>query len=632
MTRTLRALADVAFPALTVALGLQMLRVMFPALVLNKRAPFAAGEFAAILFGTFLLAFAAPLLARWLSPRRALIASTAGVALVRIALQLVRNADARIWIASAGVLLFLWFIPLYLGCARGSTQRPGFGPAFLAGLVFDTTLHGLFGTYDYAWVIDAGTIALTVALSAVQLLLLRRFAASIEPAHGDSISSPAWPLAGFGVALFLHAVILQNIARQSTLLQLSTADAFLLVMASNLAALVVFSILPRLPSSVLKPIAFGATAMLALLLLLPSGAIGLILSHVSVAALLYPAGLIADRAGERAGLSRTAVAWAGGMLAFLLLMFVYYFAYNVALPFENDVLFFVATGLLGIAAYGAASAAREPGTLAAGWMPIALGALLLIFPAAIRLAAPTPIELEAVARFPLRVMSYNIHMGFDVDGWADLESLARTIESGQADIVVLQEVPRGWYINASIDAPAWLSRRLGMSFVFAGSADAVWGNVILSRYRIIESESEPLPEAGVRPRRNLIWAEVQADGPGNLIVIAAHLDHNRARSRLEQIPTLLAAYQAQACCSRIVIGDMNSTPNSTEYVQFRDAGLSDAYLLAGVAPDEGFTFRADAPDIRIDYIWLSPDLSAADFRVLEGAASDHRGLAVTLDR
>jgi hypothetical protein len=100
-------LLDLLFPALTIAFGLQMLRVFIPSLVLHRRAASAPAEFGVVLYGAFLLAFLAPLLPRLLGMRRALIVSAASVSLIRVVMQLVHDVDARIWIAAAGVLAFL---------------------------------------------------------------------------------------------------------------------------------------------------------------------------------------------------------------------------------------------------------------------------------------------------------------------------------------------------------------------------------------------------------------------------------------------------------------------------------------------------------------------------------------------
>ncbi|HET8678952.1 MAG TPA: endonuclease/exonuclease/phosphatase family protein, partial [bacterium] len=62
----------------------------------------------------------------------------------------------------------------------------------------------------------------------------------------------------------------------------------------------------------------------------------------------------------------------------------------------------------------------------------------------------------------------------------------------------------------------------------------------------------------------------------------------------------------------------------------RNAGLRDAFALAGRGG--GYTYSSTRPERRIDYIWLSPDLRAQDFRVLLGQASDHFGITVTVLR
>jgi len=78
------------------------------------------------------------------------------------------------------------------------------------------------------------------------------------------------------------------------------------------------------------------------------------------------------------------------------------------------------------------------------------------------------------------------------------------------------------------------------------------------------------------------------------------------------------------------MGDLNATPEAREIAMLKDAGLRDAFTLAGQG--SGLTYSSEAPERRIDYIWVSPDLKARDFRVLPGQASDHLGIAVTVGR
>jgi endonuclease/exonuclease/phosphatase family metal-dependent hydrolase len=141
-------------------------------------------------------------------------------------------------------------------------------------------------------------------------------------------------------------------------------------------------------------------------------------------------------------------------------------------------------------------------------------------------------------------------------------------------------------------------------------------------------------------RRSALSATVAVGGDESLIVIAVHLHHVEAHGavRERQVEAFLAALAPER--RTIVLGDFNATRDAPEIAMIRKAGLRDAFESARLAPgaaeqpagDPGYTFRSDRPDRRIDYIWVTPDLSVRDFRVMPGQASDHRGVAVTVDR
>src|SRR4029453_12192985 len=140
-------------------------------------------------------------------------------------------------------------------------------------------------------------------------------------------------------------------------------------------------------------------------------------------------------------------------------------------------------------------------------LPTAVGVVLLLAPALFWLTAPDPVGAAPAPGG--RVLSYNPHFGFDPRGWSDLEGIARAIEASGAEVVGLQEVSRGWYVNGSTDMLAWLQRRLRMPFArFAGASDAIWGNAVLSRYPIVSGEVVRLPGEGGPLRRNAPRAEL----------------------------------------------------------------------------------------------------------------------------
>jgi endonuclease/exonuclease/phosphatase family metal-dependent hydrolase len=168
--------------------------------------------------------------------------------------------------------------------------------------------------------------------------------------------------------------------------------------------------------------------------------------------------------------------------------------------------------------------------------------------------------------------------------------------------------------------------------VFGGASDARWGSV-LSRYPIAESGVAMLPLGGAPLRRNVTWADIDI-GQGRLLhVMAVHLHHVQsepaAQLRQEQIRALLPLWGNKP--RAVILGDFNATPATGEYALLRDAGLQDAWLAAGAPKWAELTYASDGLYERIDYIWLGPGLIARDFATSTSMASDHRGIAVTVE-
>jgi endonuclease/exonuclease/phosphatase family metal-dependent hydrolase len=706
---------ELVLPALTVVSGLQLLRLMVATVVGVYRDRLGAPLTSLALFAFLVvgLGFLAAPVARLLGRRRALLASAAGVALVRLVVQLVPDPLARWLLAPVGVVLFLWFVPLWL-----VRDGRGFGLALLVGLAVDTALAGLGGSWDYAWSITPWTVALAAALAGAALWAL----AALPDRGRVAIGAPdgRWaplPLAGIGPALFLHALMWQNLGWQATLSGRSQSLAFAVVMVANLAA----GAVTALAREVRWPVVGMAVAMLAVAVALAQEATlaACVLGQAATAVLLV---LIVRRAtdpgtGEAARLGPVTTAWAGGMALFVLLVFAYYAAYDVVLPFGNEVLPALAALLLAAAAIVAMGAPRRPGDEAAtsrpgrdpgardsgardpgdrdpgavetrrrlpdssatlptgalatgeglsamatgegvsamatggglkpmatgeGLRPMArpagpylisvgVGVVLLLAPTLFWLTAPDPV---AAAPAPwVRVMSYNLHFGFDIRGWSDLEGIARAIEASGAEVVGLQEVSRGWYVNGSTDMLAWLQRRLRMPHArFAGASDEIWGNAVLSRYPIVASEVIQLPREGVPLRRNALAVELDLGAGRRLDVVVTHLHHvegpEGARVRLAQLPPLLERVAGRP--ATVLLGDFNAEPGSAEIALVRGAGLTDAFVAGAGRPADERTWPSDRPDRHIDYIWLSGDLTASGFAAAPGRASDHRGVAVTV--
>ncbi len=190
-------------------------------------------------------------------------------------------------------------------------------------------------------------------------------------------------------------------------------------------------------------------------------------------------------------------------------------------------------------------------------------------------------------------MTYNLHNGFDTAGWLGLEALARTIEQQDPDVVALQEVARGWVIDGSTDMVGWLSQRLQMEYVFAPTAGPLWGNAVLSRLPIKESQTHPLPTQDLLLRRGYVRVVVDLGGGRTLDVIATHYHHLEDGSavRVQESQAILDAWSGAP--RTVFMGDLNAEPGSPEIEMLREAGLVEAVAQAGLSP--GYTYDSVAP-------------------------------------
>jgi len=112
------------------------------------------------------------------------------------------------------------------------------------------------------------------------------------------------------------------------------------------------------------------------------------------------------------------------------------------------------------------------------------------------------------------------------------------------------------------------------------------------------------------------------------LVIVTHLHQVEADThiRAAQIPVILDFWDHQE--QTVIMGDFNAEPSAGEIGLIYDSGLLDAWLEAGQG--QGYTFDANDPYQRIDYIWVSPDLGVIEIKVVQTLASDHIPVLTTI--
>jgi len=616
-----------ALPAITMAFGLQLLRVLLPSLVwyLGDSAGVSYFLLGPLAFGIFLTSFLAAAFRRALGHWHALVVAMGGLGLVRLVEQAVTIPSLDLALAILGTILFSFFFPLYLAQARaqGGSASQRFGLGLLLGLLLDTTIHGALGTLDLSWRPGSVGLAVVLVLVATQWWLLAHIP-KIAAQDTDASFLDSLPLAAIGPFIFLAAVVLQNVARSSTLLSSPQPMAFLLVILAGLLGILACR-------AALEFWGLLLSAVLLVILMWPQEAspvtgVAALLGNLATFPLLAAIFAGLGTRVSQGGLWRTAMANGIGWLLFVLLVFLYYIGYDIRIGVPNQVLPSMAAVMMGLAALGAARFLAY-GREARDWLPTACAGILLVVPVALLIAwrEPTPV---AGSGFPVRVMTYNLHNGFNTDGRLDPEAIARTIEQAKPDILGLQEVERGWYIDSSLDLLVWLAQRLRLPYIYGPTADPVWGNAILSRYPLKEWGNEPLPPRNLLLKRGLLWARVDIGSGQELLFIVTHFHHieKDTEIRQQQSPELLRFWNNRPYT--IIVGDFNATPDSREIAMLRDAGLQDAFAAAGQG--QGLTWPSDSPKVRIDYIWFSPDLVVSDLMMPQSTASDHLGLAVTV--
>lgn len=241
-----------------------------------------------------------------------------------------------------------------------------------------------------------------------------------------------------------------------------------------------------------------------------------------------------------------------------------------------------------------------------------------------------------------RVLVFNIHAGKDAAGRPNLEDVAALVRSVDADLVLLQEVDRGTRRSGNVDQVERLAELTGYSTTFGRSLDydgGQYGIAALSRRPITGEFTEALPisppqaRAGgsYEPRAALTFTTVT--GGGRLLAINTHLDASRDEHyRLQESAHILSIAKRLRSSSIPLVagGDFNAEPGSETYRQLVAGGFRDAWRECGAG--DGFTYPADKPIKRIDYLFLTSPLTCTRAEVLDSRASDHRPLLVTVTR
>ena len=562
----------------------------------------------------FATSFLAPLVGWQIGPRRSTALSGLILGLATLLATLSRNNLLDLALTTVGLAAGMWWLGL-LHSSRAADRPSPLPVALPVAFVGDVALRSAFRTVP---VVDA---PLSVAAPLVLVAALVFFAAGITALGGPRQWTRPGLVGAVGL-LAIPALILVAETAGTNGAQIALASGLGLgpdgSRSTYLGTVLVGLGLAAGSLALTRGFSRGLLAAIGCAV----GA-GLVWAHVPtvslVGGLVLAAGVIAAGATlaadqlvpARSPLVVT-LALAVGWMAFLAAAFGFYafWAYEPAA--------WAATALVVVAALAHARVPVPP------WrgLALALAPIAIVVPAAILVVTPAPAATEP-ARAMFRLMTYNIHQGFNADHVPSLDALAEAIARESPDVLLLQEVVRGWMIDEQHDALIVLSERLAMPYIFGPNVGDLYGNAVLSRYPIAEVRRVHFasqPSLARQPRGALLVRI------GDVLVINTHLDDvsDSSAVRQEQMRTILREWDGEKLA--ILAGDMNATPETIEIALIDQAGFGD------LAESAGLTFPADNPSKRIDYVWGIGVTGSNAHTVDAPNASDHRGLVVNVRR
>jgi len=654
--------------------GLQILSSFFSMLVnfLRERPSVSLIQVAIYALVTFLLVFLAGFLFKKFSKQHLFLIVIIGVAVLRFVLQVIRIAPLSLAASALGMVFWIMSLIFFISLAQQRRIKLFFTvfPAVLFGFAINTSINGLLGTWDMIWRPEPLIIFIIFAfvIFKIRLALGASFVFENQKSYTDGSKSVFYSLVILMPFVFLQLFQFQNIAALDAKTGFAPILSSGIIIASNSAALAFSYLISikrfKLPitiiSAILVVLSFWPEVTGSLYI--AQTVLGNIASWWLLLAILNRA---VSFSKEKIPLRNISALGLSGVFLFIF-AFIYYGSYDLNLPIKSWMIpVFISAalavfGILSVAlknkvrlkaatqpdrdnfsgSYNSANTESRfgiPKDLKSSIFTKGIDKFAMIFLIISLFIVPVVLDIPsgynpdtAVQKDNIRVLNYNIHQGFNIDGYLDLENIARVIEKNDADIVSLNEVSRGWIINGSADTYEWLADRLSMEYkLFMPASDSIWGNAILSRYPLKLENSGFLPRLDAPLRRSYILAEADLSTLGikNISIFTTHLHHiaGEGFKRETQVKSILDLLKKRS--RTIISGDFNAKTEDPEIRLITEAGFIDSQLALG--KQDELTWVHYEPFKRIDYIWVTPDIKISDFTVTYSKASDH--LAISVD-
>lgn len=233
----------------------------------------------------------------------------------------------------------------------------------------------------------------------------------------------------------------------------------------------------------------------------------------------------------------------------------------------------------------------------------------------------------------LRVVTFNMGSGRDVEGHIDLPATAELLVQADADIIGLQEVDRYFSKRSNFeDQVSWLSERLNMYAAYGpnidwlaaeeGQPNRQYGNAVLSKYPIISYKNHLLTsfpnEQGVNEPRGVLETVIDFDGT-SIAFLNTHfsLDKQEQNVGVEELVEVTARLAKKPV---LIVGDFNMAPHEKPMKRLL------SHFKPALHPDMHYptTYsRDEVKGTRLDYILSNRHWKSKLVAVLPTKLSDH---------
>ncbi|WP_162250910.1 MULTISPECIES: endonuclease/exonuclease/phosphatase family protein [unclassified Nocardioides] len=540
------------------------------------------------------------------------------VLLSRVALQVVGGGQPQLWCASIGVACAVAWC-----CLATRVLGDAVVEGYAAGLALAAATHAALGSWGAVWRDDVWGWGLLL----VQVVLV----VGVLPGQPEPRSAPRMLAFALLPTYLLAGTWAANPARAS-----STDQGWgpVLVVVGAVAALVLVR-LDRPPRGLTLGAGVVLTGATAAVMMPDASSLWTLPAFVlGMPALVVVLGALAESppAGSEVAPVFTA---AGGAVLWVALFFAYYAGYD--LGYRADLLLVLLAAALAAAAVRVTLRSQGPAPgpgfrLAVGrtgGVLVAIGLVAVLAAGLGPRATVSQVEATSDDHEGLRVVAWNLRMGYGMDGTFEPRKVAELIADLHPDVVLLSEIDRAWLLNGGQDQLAILARLLGMDAYFGPAADPVWGDAVLTDLPVSGVDAHPLPSYDAVTGAQALAVTVTLDGLA-YDVISTHVQPHDSDGdgSLEQARDIarFAVERAKAGNPVIVAGDFNLQPGDPSWQALLDSGLRDA--LGEERPV--LTSPADDPDEQIDHVFATVDLVADTPRAVPSELSDHLPVTVTL--